>query len=490
MWFTPPDIGVKVICFFVGGDPSQGYYLGCIPEQGINHMIPAIGSSNKYVPGNPNQQQKFANSPLMPVTEINEQNTAINQNPRFFDQPKPTQSVVAGILFQQGLNKDPIRGPIRSNSQRESPSSVYGISTPGTAIYQGGGDPKTIRAKLEKGEVTPQDIKVIGRMGGHTFVMDDGDLSGTDTLIRIRTAKGHQITMSDDGDCFYITHANGQTWMEFGKQGTVDVYSTNSINLRTQGTLNLHADKNINMYAGGTIKMKAQEKMFLESGKTMVVSSLDKLVMSGTKYVGIRSDGTLGIKSKMGGWETDSALNFKGKVINLNGAPTPPVPEIPPLPNYKLANTKFNATDGWTVEPGTLETIVTRAPTHEPYPFHGKGVNNKTDLNETPGVQDPTPSTAVSSTASATTTSVTQTNLQTKAANKVLEASRAPLTKAITAENYVSEFSAAFNIGQEAQEIYNIGQRLANPSTVPTVNPTLAEQIAAVERAQGEFKNT
>lgn len=497
MWFTPPDIGVKVICFFVGGDPSQGYYLGCVPEQGINHMIPAIGASDKYVPGNPKQTEKFANSPLMPVTEINEQNNAINQNPRFFDQPKPTQSVVAGILFQQGLNKDPIRGPIRSNSQRESPSSVYGISTPGTAIYQGGGDPKTIRAKLEKGEVTPQEIKVVGRMGGHTFVMDDGDLSGTDTLIRIRTAKGHQITMSDDGDCFYITHANGQTWMEFGKQGTVDVYSTNSINLRTEGTLNLHADKNINMYAGGTIKIKAQEKMFLESGKTMIVSSLDKLVMSGTKYVGIRSDGTLGIKSKVGGWEATSALNFKGKVINLNGAPTPPVPEIPPLPNYKLADTTFVKTEGWIVEPGTLETIVTRAPTHEPYPYHGKGVNNKTNLNETPTGQDPVPSITAastlftpSSTQTPFTPSSTQTLLQTNVANKVVEAAKAPLTKAITAENYVSEPPAITNIGQEAQEIYNIGQRLVNPDSSPTVNSTLAEQIAAVDRAQGEFKNT
>jgi hypothetical protein len=298
--------------------------------------------------------------------------------------------------------------------------------------------------------------------------------------------------MSDDGDCFYITHANGQTWMEFGKQGTVDVYSTNSINLRTEGTLNLHADKNINMYAGGTIKMKAQEKMFLESGKTMVVSSLDKLLLSGTKYLGIRSDGTLGIKSKVGGWEATSALNFKGKVINLNGAPTPPVPEIPPLPNYKLADTKFNAIDGWTVDPGTLETIVTRAPTHEPYPFHSKGVNNKTNLNETPVAQDPVPSTSSTTTTTSSTSlaSATQTNLQTKAANKVVEVARASLTKAITAENYVSEPPAGTDIGQEAQEIYNIGQRLANPSSTPTVNPTLAEQISAVEQAQGQFKNT
>ena len=500
MWFTPPDLGVRVVCFFIGGDPSQGIYVGCLPEAGINHMIPAIGSSNKYVAGNKTQQNYFVDSPLLPVTEINQQNSAINENPKFYDQPKPVQSVVAGILFQQGLNKDPVRGPIRSNSQRESPSTVYGISTPGKAIYQGGLDPKTIRSKLEKGEVKPQDIQVIGRMGGHTFVMDDGDLEGTDTLIRIRTAKGHQITMSDDGDCFYITHANGQTWMEFGKQGTVDVYSTNSINLRTEGTLNLHADKNINMYAGGTIKMKAKEKMFVESGKTMILSSQDKLLVSGTKYVGVKSDGTLGIKSKVGGWEATAALNFKGKVINLNGAPTPPVPDVPALPDYKLADTKFEKSQGWIVDPGALETIVTRAPTHEPYPYHGKGVNNKADLNATSASQNPvanatsagaTTATSVVQSATSTVSSLlpNQTDLQTKVANKVLEASKAPLTKAIGVENFVSEIPASLNIGEEAKQIYDISQRLSSTSTgsdstTSTGTIDLAGQQAAVRAVE------
>lgn len=442
MWFTPPDIGVRVICFFIGGDPSQGYYLGCVPEAGINHMIPAIGSSNKYVPGNASQKQLFANSPLLPVTEINLLNDAINENPRFYDQPKPVQSVVAGILFQQGLNKDPIRGPIRSNSQRESPSTVYGISTPGKAIYQGGLDPKTIRTKLEKGEVTPQDVQVIGRMGGHTLVMDDGDLDGTDTLVRIRTAKGHQITMSDDGDCFYITHANGQTWLEFGKQGTVDVFSTNSINLRTQGTLNLHADKNINMYAGGSIRMKAKSKVSLESTETMTLNAESQLVMYSKASVGIRSDGTLALKSKTGSWAGGSSLNLKASVINLNGAPTLSVPSVPSIANYKLADTAFDPTQGWIVKPGELETIVTRAPTHEPYPYHAKGVNNKTNLNSQADTQDPTPALTQNGTVNS------QTSTQTRAANAAATVLTAPLVDPIDAEDYVSEPTSGTAIGE------------------------------------------
>jgi uncharacterized protein (DUF2345 family) len=55
--------------------------------------------------------------------------------------------------------------------------------------------------------------------------------------------------MSDDGQCLHIIHANGQSWVELGKEGTIDMYATNSVNIRTQGDLNLHADNNININA-------------------------------------------------------------------------------------------------------------------------------------------------------------------------------------------------------------------------------------------------
>lgn len=429
MWFTPPDLGTQVLCFFVGGDPGQGYYVGCIPVDGINHMIPAIGSSPRYVPGNASQETYFANTRLLPVTEINDLNKGVSQNPKFYEAPKPVQSVVASILFQQGLDRDPIRGPIRSNSQRESPSSVYGISTPGKPIYQGGLNSKTIRQQLESGSVKPQDIAVIGRQGGHTFVMDDGDLEGTDTLVRIRTAKGHQITMSDDGDCFYITHANGQTWLEFGKQGTVDVFSTNSVNIRTQGDINLHADRNINMYAGGSIRTKAVGTLKLEGSAGITAYSDQRISLFSKTALSVRSDGTLALQSKKGSWNGGSSLNFKATVINLNGAATSPASTVASMTNYKLADTKFVNQQGWTIEPGALQTIVTRAPTHEPYPYHNRGVNVTTNLNSSPVTETPTPPPA------------TTTNLQPqqKTALAVARIENSPVQDPIDEENFISE---------------------------------------------------
>jgi len=435
MWFTPPDLGTQVLCFFVGGDPGQGYYVACIPEDGINHMIPAIGSSSRYVPGNTTQENYFNNVPLLPVTEINDLNKGVSQNPKFYEAPKPVQSVVAATLFQQGLDRDPVRGPIRSSSQRESPSSCFGISTPGKPIYQGGLNARTIRQQLESGSVKPQDILIVGRQGGHTLVMDDGDLSGTDALVRIRTAKGHQITMSDDGDCFYITHANGQSWLEFGKQGTVDVFSTNSVNIRTQGDINLHADRNINMYAGGSIRAKANQSMKLEAVTSLTMMSEQNISLFSKTAISMRSDGTLALKSKTGSWDGGTSLNFKAGVINLNGARTLPTKTVPSMTGFKLADTAFVPNQGWTVQPGTLETIVTRAPTHEPYPFHNRGVNVRTNLNATENVTPQPPDNQSGS----------LTPLQ-KSAIAVNSVENSPIQDPIDAENFVSEPPAATTI--------------------------------------------
>jgi hypothetical protein len=373
MWFTPPDLGVSVLCFFVAGDSSQGYYVGCIPDQGINHMVPAIGAASNYVVGNKTQETYFANAPRLPVSEINEANPKIENNPKFFSQPKPVQSFVAAVLFQQGLDKDPIRGSIGSSSQRESPSSCYGISTPGRPIYQGGMTDADIKQKLNAGLPTSE-IKVLGRRGGHTFVMDDGDLGGADSLVRIRTAKGHQITMSDDGNCFYICHANGQTWVELGEEGTLDVYSTNSINLRTEGTINLHADKDINMFAGENINMKSIKTFNIQSDDAIGIAAKKDLTVFSETRLGVKSNGILALVGKQGSIDGGSMLNLKGKLINLNGAAAYSVNVPKGLTTYTMPNTEFNNSTGWVVSGAGTKSIVTRAPTHEPWPYHNKGV--------------------------------------------------------------------------------------------------------------------
>jgi hypothetical protein len=392
MWFTPPDIGTQVLCFFVNDDPGNGYYIGCLPENGIVHMIPAIGAvgQDQAQTQNAIQGEYLSSSPRLPVTEINNapSNPKTSESATFFNEKKPVHSYVAGILFQQGLNNDEVRGPIGSSAQRESPSNCYGISTPGRAIYQSGlGDtdnPKTLDAQ------TLQGIAVIGRRGGHSFVMDDGALDGSDNLIRIRTSKGHQITMSDDGNCFYICHANGQSWIELGQEGTLDVYSTNSINLRTEGTINLHADADVNIFAGGSMNLKSVKGTSIQSDGDANLAGKGKLSLFGESGMAIKSGGGLAIKSGLGSWASEGQLSLTGSKVLLNSGGGQPADAPTAITKYLMPGVEFNPSTGWQTSSTGTESCCTRAPTHEPYAYHNQGVSVQSSIVQ-PGQPSPPP---------------------------------------------------------------------------------------------------
>ena len=388
MWFTPPDIGTLVICFFVAGDPNQGYYLGCVPDPGISHMVPAIGASAQFELGNDKQKEYYKNVKQLPVTEINADNSAIEENPKYFDQKKPVHGYVAGVMLQQGLIADAQRGPITSNSQRESPSATYGISTPGRPVFQGGLKDDDVKKKITAGNGQGSklaDVKVTARRGGHSFVMDDGNLEGKDNLVRIRTSNGHQITMSDDGNFFFIIHANGQSWVELGSEGTIDLFSTNSVNIRTQGEINLHADKAINMYSDDSINFKSRS-IKINAVEAFELASKTSLTIYSESDIGIGADGILNLKSKSGAWNGGDSLALKGQTINLNGpggAGSFTKPAL--LKDLELPDVAWVDGTGWKVEPKKIKTIATRAPTHQPYPYQNKGVEVKSSVTEFTG---------------------------------------------------------------------------------------------------------
>jgi hypothetical protein len=211
--------------------------------------------------------------------------------------------------------------------------------------------------------------------------------------VRIRTAKGHQIIMSDDGNCFYICHANGQSWIELGQEGTLDVYSTNSINLRTEGTLNLHADKDVNIYAGEKLNMKSLKGVAIQCDDELSIACKKALTFFSETKVGIKANQTFAIKSKLATIDGGSALSLKGILISLNGGPTLGVDAPKGLTKYIMPDTSFDNSTGWNVKADGIESIVTRAPTHEPWPYHNQGVSVSVNLQD--GQTTPSPGAAV-----------------------------------------------------------------------------------------------
>jgi uncharacterized protein (DUF2345 family) len=207
--------------------------------------------------------------------------------------------------------------------------------------------------------------------------MDDGDLEGDNALFRLRTSKGHQITMSDTGNFFYITHANGQAWLEFGVEGTVDVYATNSVNVRTKGDINLHADRDINMFAGRSIKAKSRSGFQIESDTTISLRAQQDITLYSTSTIGVKADGVLTLNCASGSWGAPGALALDGGTLDLNGPKAGKVKAAAPITKTVFDDTKFSTSKGWEVSANSLESVVSRAPTHEPYPSHNKGVDVK-----------------------------------------------------------------------------------------------------------------
>lgn len=381
MWAVVPDIGNQVICTFIAGDPNRGYWFACINPNLGHYMVPALGSSPQIDNSNTSAelQPKYdAKNSVWPVAEFNE-NVESNITAGWTTNDKPVHEFQANVLIEQGLDRDGVRGAIGSSSQRESPSTVFGISTPGRPLNDPMDNPE-YQTKLKAGTLTEADYAIRGRKGGHTFVLDDGDQQGTDQLVRLRSAGGHQILMNDTERVMYIANSDGSCWMEFTGGGHINVYSSAGINYRTDGEINFHADADINIQSGGSIKMKAETSIALQT-KDLTFKGTGSIGMQAGK-VGILSDGALNLQSSSGGWGSDGKLVLKGSKIMLNTDAPAAVNNVPDLKTFKQSDTGWDKDQGlWVSSEEAFESIATITPAHEPW-ARGGGKGSKKSASQ------------------------------------------------------------------------------------------------------------
>ena len=267
MWMVPPDLETKVLVIFAEGKMEQAYWIGCVQEPYTNHMTPGIASStntNDALDGTVEgadagfQQDKKSKygTTNVPSGELNRNRQGALQNGNYESIPKPIHPF-AETLLKQGLSADDIRGNTSSSARRETPSQVFGISTPGRK------DETTTKENVGTKDSEAKDF--VTRKTGHTFVMDDGAADGTNQLTRLRTASGHQLLMHDTEGVVYLANGSGKAFIEMAKDGTISVYSDGGINLRSGRDFNLHSDMNINFHAKGAINFTAEANVALNA---------------------------------------------------------------------------------------------------------------------------------------------------------------------------------------------------------------------------------
>lgn len=327
-WAVPPDIDTTVLVIFAEGNRGQGFWIGCVQDQYMNFMTPGRASTG---------YNEEANGELRPTTEYNKRvETGEGNNPTQFI--KPVDADMWAALQRSGLQNDSIRGHTTSSARREVPSMVFGWSTPGPADWRDGSP------RVAYGEQFGQSQVPFNRLGGSTFVMDDGDPNlyrttppsegpsayasladgglpeyPANDLVRIRTRTGHQILLHNSEDLIYIQHSNG-SYIEFTSNGKIDVYAKDSVNVHATTDINLKADRNINIEAGSAINMKSGTNINQQTGADFNL----KVGANGKITTGGRTNFTAG-----GFYVTSVPIHLNGPAAEGAGsAPSPTrVPE-------------------------------------------------------------------------------------------------------------------------------------------------------------------
>lgn len=387
-WAVPPDIGNKVLVCFAKGDLMEGYWFACVYNRPSHHMVPGIarsvgGADSTLAPADAVGARLSGDSNI-PVQEFDTSDPNWTKSDGLVNTKRYPHEFQTMQLINQGLDKDKQRGALSSSSLRESPSNVFGMSTPG---------PKGTK---EDQSSTNPDI-VYMRKGGHQFVMDDGDKDGNDQLIRLRTSGGHQILMRDDSKyttpdgetvnsgIMYISSASGNQWLEFSADGSINIFGSGGINMRSYGPINMHSDTLVSIQGaavnitaassgspnvpssgfsglGNNVTINSSGSVAIAAVTTAAIKSSMMLNLSACGSVSIASDGATSVSGL-------TRLNLNGATIGLN-SPFLPIPALPKLviPQMGHPESVFDkGSSTWQIQEGALQSACSVVPAHEPW---------------------------------------------------------------------------------------------------------------------------
>jgi len=317
MWFIPPDIGVRVLCTFVNGDPYQGFWFGCIPEWPSHHMVPGMANT-KWRDGG--KDEPVVDHSFKDKQEEDTLDTFDGEKfKQFYSKQTTTHDKQADIYKKQGLisngKADPYRGPGTSTSFRESPSRVFGISTPGPELKG-----TEVKADVNGGP------SVTARQGGHMFIMDDGTAEDPpkNQMIKLRTSTGHTIVMNDSIGCIYIINAAGTAWFEMDDSGSIKAYSKNAVEMHSDKGFKFETLKSFQItaesfdlsvtgpikIAGNAIDLSAERDFKIGAGQDLNPNTVGRLHLTGDGILMNAKDTTAIYSGKY--------LDLESKLVTFN----------------------------------------------------------------------------------------------------------------------------------------------------------------------------
>lgn len=400
MWLPTPDIDTQVMVVFVGGRLDSGYIISYVPDALMLHMVPGIAASPSFHPTAATKTAKMTSPQFeVPVAEYNK--LAIDK----FDKdtawkniPRPVHPLY-DTLLAQGLEADYSRGISTSSAQRESPSNVFGISTPGPLDSKG---PTIKQGLVQEATETGYDWPA-SRTSGHTFVMDDGDVGGNSQLVRLRSGSGHQILLDDSTGVIYVGNSTGSAWAELRNDGSIDVFSKKDVSIHAEGNMNLLADADFNIQAGEDVNILAGHNLKVETNPASVdgvghahffINGNIKQTATGATH--LKSTGHFNITVKEAISLTSTACIF----VKSGGGAKFPIKLNTEAGNQAEDATKVNKHENpWVTQDGTTKryavdgkyqyiTAMHRVPMHEPDPRSSTSKAKAPAAGTTPHIEE------------------------------------------------------------------------------------------------------
>lgn len=249
MWYQP-RIGDTVGVLFRDGDSAMGFWIGCIPKQYRNFMMPGASGVPKSEVSSEQEGGLKSITPDDALIPALDRARSVDQSNPEIDLRSPALTFGLNLLLS-GMISDEHRGAGTSSARRESPSYVQGWKSPGWVFSS----ERLNRDSTTGGQFQNREAE-LSQMDtqGHQFVMDDHPDYQS---VRLRTSYGSQVLMDDSGDTpyIYLNTPRGNVWVELGDNGDLNIYTKGSISFHAEEDINLTANRDVNIESLRDINM-------------------------------------------------------------------------------------------------------------------------------------------------------------------------------------------------------------------------------------------
>jgi hypothetical protein len=248
MWCSP-KIGSEVAVICLNGDPSRRAYFGSIVPAHTGHTMP----HGKFSKVNNDGPFSSADKPIQPL--YRNMHKAFNNNtvsPEWATRMSDFAcSGEAKNVTNQGDTKD------KSNykQSRLQPNIIN---------------------KFTGKNYEPHNFSITSP-GFHTISFDD---SVDNCRLKIRTTGGHHIVLDDTNERIYINTAEGENWIEFDQDGTIDIYTSQKLSIHAKSDINLKSDESIRLTAKN-LHLNAAEELRI-TGKDVHIKATNTLNITPT----------------------------------------------------------------------------------------------------------------------------------------------------------------------------------------------------------------